>query len=143
MPRKSAEGLSVVPAGVSCLPARPSPPPELSDAAALIWRRLVASRPVDYFDAAAQQLLATLCRAQAEADRLAAIAEGMDPIAYITELSKLSRLVDMHRARAAQAATRLRLTKQSQTDQKGAGRAAAAGGRLSGDAALDALRGSR
>lgn len=118
MPRKSAASLSVVVQDVAALPLRPEPPADLTIPAAAIWRRLVTSREPRYFDVSSQTLLATLCKAQAEADRLALVVAGLDPVGDLPTFIRLTRVVDMHRARVSQLSTRLRLTKQSQLDAK-------------------------
>jgi phage terminase small subunit len=56
MPRKSAEDRSAAYWRSGGKP--PRPPDVLSSRAKQIWKRIVATRPYDYFDAAAQVLLA-------------------------------------------------------------------------------------
>lgn len=140
MPRQSQASLSIVAASTS-LPARPEPPADLNEAAAAIWRRIVASRDPRYFDVGSQNLLATLCKAQAEADRIARIVAGLDPLEDRVSFTQLTRVVDMHRSRVSQLSTRLRLTKQSQLDAKTAASQAKRDQPLSSEDAFRALRG--
>jgi hypothetical protein len=128
MPRRSAAALAVIPSVVPLLPARPMPPAYLPADAAELWRTMTASRPADYFDAASLPTLETLVRAMAEHRRLMALCEAMDPAADPAAYGRLARVADAMAARASQAATRLRLTHQSATDSRGAGRAARTGG---------------
>ena len=65
--RKSAASLAVI----SPIPgARRPPPPDLSPEEAMIWRRVVASRPADWFDDGSASILAQHCRHSAAADLL-------------------------------------------------------------------------
>lgn len=128
MPRQSAAALAVVPAAVPLLPGRPQPPAYLPDDAADLWRRVTASRPADYFDAASLPTLETMVRAMAEHRRLMAVCESTDPASDPAGYGKLARSADMMAARASQAATRLRLTHQSIVDARGGARAARSGG---------------
>lgn len=141
MPRESLESKATKPllSAVATIPA-PRPPPDLPEAAHRHWWGFLASRPPNYFDAASRPMLVMLCRTLADLERLEAAAAGLDPLNDLDALAKLTRLVDAHRARASQCMTRLRLTPQSVTDSRTAGRAAAAGGRITGVAALEALR---
>jgi hypothetical protein len=69
MSRMSAEarGASAFRAG-----NRPPPPPEnFSDAAAAIWREIVGSKPVDWFDGGSFGLLRQFCRTMAQAESVA------------------------------------------------------------------------
>lgn len=137
MPRRSRASLAVVPVEPAQLPIRPSPPAELPIAAQALWRSLVDSRPATYFAADSLGLLETYCRSIAEYRRLMCAVEAMDPQEQSAEFARLSRVADMHAARASQCATRLRLTKQSQTDSRGAGRDAHKPGR---SASADEIR---
>jgi phage terminase small subunit len=59
MPRKSADARS---AAYYRAGGKPPPPPGiLSPKAKALWRKIVGSRPYDYFDPAAQQLLLSFC----------------------------------------------------------------------------------
>lgn len=142
MPRQSAASLTVAPTGVAHLPTRPEPPERLPEAAAAIWRRVTASRDAGYFDSGSLPILEVYCRSTAEHRRVLAVVEVMDPIEDTDRFAKLSRVCDMWAARASQAATRLRLTKQSQTDSRGAGRAAGRAPAGTADAIRSAYRGA-
>jgi hypothetical protein len=141
MPRQSAASLTVAPTGVAHLPTRPEPPERLPEAAAAVWRRVTASRDSSYFDAGSLPVLEVYCRSTAEHRRVLALVEQMDPVAQVDAFAKLSRIADMHAARASQAATRLRLTHQSRTDSRGAGRAAGRAPAGTADAIRAAYRG--
>jgi len=121
--RKSAAALAAVPV-LAPIVTRPNPPTDLSPRAGELWREFTGSRPASYFDRASLPLLRILVAALAESERLEAAAAGLDVVADLDALAKITRLIDLHRARASQAMTRLRLTKQSIADPKTAGRQA-------------------
>jgi hypothetical protein len=56
----SAELATVVVDAGRCMPA--SPPPELTDAQATIWRNVVGSLPNDWFTRAAHPILVSYCQ---------------------------------------------------------------------------------
>jgi hypothetical protein len=59
MPRKSAEDRA---AAYWRAGGKPPPPPDiLSTSAKALWRKIVGSKPYDYFEPAAQELLAQYC----------------------------------------------------------------------------------
>jgi phage terminase small subunit len=71
MPRKSSEAIWAE--NIRALNAprpgpRPEPPDYLNQRAAEVWRAIVAARPPEYFDPAAQHLLASFCASAATAD---------------------------------------------------------------------------
>lgn len=99
-------------------PLARSAPPYLTDRQADIWHALFTSRPDGYFSQADEPMLAALCVATSEHRRLASEIEDENDI---TILGRVSRLMDMHAARIASIATRLRLTPQSRyTPERGA-----------------------
>jgi hypothetical protein len=59
MPRRSAEDRAAAHYRAGCKP--PRPPDILSADAARLWRKIVGSKPYDYFDFAAQEMLAQFC----------------------------------------------------------------------------------
>lgn len=122
MPRKSAASLAVVPAIPSASPTRPEPPAHLPDEAATIWRATTASRPAGYFDAGSLPLLEVYSRLVAEYRRVAAAVEAM-PVDD-DDFAKLTSVADKLAGRVSSLATRMRLSQQSRTDSRGAGRAA-------------------
>jgi phage terminase small subunit len=65
MPRISPEARSAAAFLTGGKP--PEPPKHLDIAAAAIWREIVASKPVDWFDAGAQVLLENYCSSAAHA----------------------------------------------------------------------------
>lgn len=119
--RKSAAALAIVPMA-ELAATRPAPPDYLPSMAQAIWREVTGSRPAAYFDRASLGLLEVYCRSLAEHRRLATRIEALDPEA--DDYAKLVRLADIQAARVAQMATRMRLSQQSRTDSRGAGRAA-------------------
>lgn len=124
MPRKSAASLSVVPVIGTQTALRPRPPADLPAAAKGVWEATTGARLAAYFDAASLPLLEAYCRAVAEHRRLMTLVERMDPATDAGDYCKLARIADAHAARISQLATRMRLSQQSRTDSRGAGRAA-------------------
>lgn len=122
MPRKSAASLAVVPitSGLTPITLRPEPPRHLPKTAAAIWREVTAARPAPYFDAASLPLLESYARSLAEHRRIMTMVEKMAPTD--PDFAKLSRVADMHAGRVSQLATRMRLSHQSRTDSRKAGR---------------------
>jgi hypothetical protein len=59
MPRRSAEDRAAAHYRVGCKP--PRPPDILSADAARLWRKIVGSKPYDFFEPAAQEILAQFC----------------------------------------------------------------------------------
>ena len=123
MSRRSIASLAIAPATVAALPLRPHPPAHLSAAAASIWREVTGSRPPAFFDAGSRGLLEAYSRSLAEHRRIMAVVEKMQPENDAGEFCKLSRIADAHAGRVSQLATRMRLSQQSRTDSRGAGRA--------------------
>lgn len=116
--KKSAASLSV--ASVSALPSRIEPPSDLTDAQAEVWRSVVATKPVEWFDADTAPLLCEYCRAAVMCNTLAlqveaAIAEG--------DAGSLKGILDMRdkeSKRLVSIGTKLRLTQQSRYTPKAA-----------------------
>lgn len=125
--RTSAAALAVV----TALPPpadRLAVPGHLGREARRVWHETVASKPSGFFDAGATPLLETFVVATAEHRRLSALVAGLDPLADIELLCKLTRLMDTHALRIGAAATKLRLSNQSRWDsQKAATLAKGAG----------------
>lgn len=107
MARKSAESLIVVP--VTALPSRLDPPENFPLAESEVWRAVVATKPVDWFQADSIPLLSEYCRAVVMCDRLAARIDLADD----ESLKDLLRLRDMEAKRLATLAVKMRLTQQS------------------------------
>ncbi len=122
MPRKSAASLAIAPPPTAISGMRLPPPDHLTEAARAVWREIVGACPANFFDRAAVPLLETLAHSTAEHRRLTAWLADCSELADIT---KLSRLIDTHAARIAQASTRLRITNQSRYNPRQAGKAAA------------------
>lgn len=121
MPRKSAASLAIAPPPPSIPGARLEAPSHLSKAAQAVWREVVGACPSGFFDRASIPLLETLAHATAEHRRLTA---WLADCADLNDIAKLSRLIDGHAARIAQASTRLRITNQSRYNPRQAGNAA-------------------
>jgi phage terminase small subunit len=119
---RSSTAAKAVPAPVTKMPLRPSPPDYLPADAQFIWRIVTGARPADYFDAASLGLLEGYARSLAEHRRIMATVEGMDPAADVATFAKLTRLADAHAARVSQLATRMRLSHQARTDSRKAAR---------------------
>lgn len=106
MPRKSAESAEI--AAVTKLPLRPDPPETLSSKEAELWRKVVATKPVEWFQADSAPLLVEYCRAKVMCDRLSVMLE--------TATDDLKSLLDMRDKESRRLATlgcKLRLTQQS------------------------------
>jgi hypothetical protein len=109
MPRKSVDALSIVPR----LPAdRVAPPPGLSRKERELWRRIVDSKPAEWFDSGSAPLLREYVRSVAVCDALAGMVAGAmkGPAA---DLKAALDLRDKEARRLASLATKLRLTQQS------------------------------
>lgn len=120
---------------VSALPHRVAAPEHLSPAAAGVWVSVVASRPVDYFDAGSLPLLESFVIAVAEHRRISAAADLLDVSADLDVLAKMLRLQDTLAGRIGGLATKLRLSQQSSYDGRAALRAGnKPGGRYASDA---------
>lgn len=107
MPRKSAESARLT--AVTSLPLRPDPPETLSACEAKLWRDVVATKPVEWFQADSAPLLVEYCRAKSMCDRLAEMLEDPKP----GDLKQLIDLRDKESRRLATLGCKLRLTQQS------------------------------
>lgn len=108
MPRKSADArgtLAVASAGT------PRAPRELSSEAKAHWKRIVESRPADFFSEGNIQLLAQYCRLLVQLDRATAVVEEVPPLgeAFSEAVATMTKL----NIACIQLATKLRLTIQS------------------------------
>ncbi len=125
--RKSAASLVVVQGAFG---TRPEPPPELSEAAATIWRRTIDSEAADFFRTAAlQAMLAAYCRHVETADILTVQiddfqAEGFEHEAGLKRYDLLTKMRERETRSAADKATKLRLTNQARYTPKSAETAA-------------------
>jgi hypothetical protein len=125
--RKSSVELSTV--VIDAGPRMPSsPPPELTDAQATVWRDVVGSLPDDWFTRAAYPILVAFCRHVCRAQVLEMqIAQfGLEWTRVEGGLERLDRLLAVaeRETRAMTACARaLRLTPQAQMHPRTAGRA--------------------
>jgi len=109
------------------------PPKRLSTRAKAIWREIVASKPVDWFDGGSLGMLAGLCETGARLEecwrRLARFPFGCVEARYVmTELRTLQANYD-------RAASKLRLTVQAIVDNRSA-KAAESAPEAEGDALI-------
>lgn len=89
----------------------PKPPGHLKGRARVLWREIVASKPLDYFDPANQGLLARFCALSSYAEWLE-VRLADDPTAALAdELRKTSAVTGV-------LAVRMRLTVQATVDRK-------------------------
>lgn len=109
--RKSAASLAVVSSNV--LPQRVEPPVGLSAAQSELWVQVVNTKPADWFGADSAPILVEFVRAVETCDLLADVIRttmaGGDP----REIEKILAVRDREAKRAADLATKLRLTQQS------------------------------
>lgn len=108
--RKSAASLSVV---ATSLPQRMEPPEDLTESQAVLWREIVAGKPVDWFAADNAPLLVEYVRAVDMGNRLALLIEAAMAGSGDVSLKDLLRMRDTEAKRATSIATKLRLTQQS------------------------------
>lgn len=107
MARKSSAALAVAP--VTNLPSRLLPPEGMPSVEADLWRSIVATKPVDWFQQDSAPLLTEYVRAKVMCDRIAEMLEVLDP-------ETMKHLLDMRDKESRRLATlgcKLRLTQQS------------------------------
>lgn len=114
MARPSKASLEVVSA--TALPTRLDPPEDFPLAESEVWRGVVNTKPVDWFEADSAPLLAEYCRAKVMCDRLAARIDHCAP----EELKDLLKMRDTESRRLATLGCKLRLTQQSRYTPKSA-----------------------
>lgn len=115
MSRKSAASLSVV---VDHRRELPSPPDTFTQAQAQVWCAVVATKPVDWFQADCIPILADYCRAVATSNDLAVLVDSYDRSLlaephYLKEWTRLLKQQRDQQLHVATLATKLRLTPQS------------------------------
>jgi hypothetical protein len=121
-------------ASVVNLPNRQVPPPDdLSEEAAKVWRDVVATKPVSWWDAGSLPLLAQYCRVTVEARRIDGLllveAEFLTTKkADLPAYSRLRRMQGSISRELAALATKMRLAQQSRYQEKSAHTAATKGG---------------
>lgn len=124
MPRKSAEAARLT--AVTSLPLRPDPPETLSSDEAELWRAVVATKPVEWFQADSAPLLVEYCRAKVMCDRLSAVILAIDETDAkgIADLKSALDMRDKESRRLATLGCKLRLTQQSRYTPQSAATAA-------------------
>lgn len=118
MPRQSAEARA---AGAFQAGGAPPPPPKhLSKEAAAVWRDIVASKPLDWFDAGAQILLEAYCESavhhRALTRKITALRRGRGAENW-EKLKPLEKRAASARRDLATLATKLRLSVQANVDR--------------------------
>ena len=119
MPRKSAAELSIAtPAEIGKLP---EPPAELTEYQAAIWHSVVATKPVDWFQADSFPLLVSFCKHVSAAAVIDQAIDSFQPKWLdtpegVVRLEKLSNIRSKHTGRIESLATKMRLTQQSRYD---------------------------
>lgn len=108
--RKSTAALSVV---ATSLPQRMEPPQELTQSQAVLWREIVAGKPIEWFSADNAPLLTEYVRAVDMGNRLALEIEATLAGTADHSLKDLLKMRDTEAKRATSIATKLRLTQQS------------------------------
>ena len=110
---------------------RPEPPAELMDEEAEVWRRVVASEAVGWFDTAAtQNLLVDYCRHRAAVEKVTEVinlfqSEWLKNAEGAKRYRELLKIRDQESRAAVDKATKLRMTNQSRYNAKNAATAAA------------------
>ncbi len=120
MPRPSRESQAIAP--VTNIPARMTPPEGLDDLEASLWRAVVATKPVDWFQEDSAPLLTEYVRCKVMCDRLAEMLKVLDP----ETMKSLLDMRDKESRRLATLAVKLRLTQQSRYTPQSAQTAAKA-----------------
>jgi hypothetical protein len=114
MPRRSAEAVSASLWRAGVTP--PSPPKDLSPAAQKIWRKLANSRPGDWLDPAAQEMLRRLCRTLVSADQ---VHDQLDAAAGTPKAAELIKQLAQLNSSVKAMMVALRLTPQTTIDRHG------------------------
>jgi hypothetical protein len=117
--RKSQAHLAIVapiPTG------RPQPPPDLTEEQAEVWRSTAAALPHDWFPRETLPILAQYCRHVCRARWLAKWLDKNAPGMTVAELDKGLAMSERESRAVLAHARSLRLTLQSRTDPKTAGR---------------------
>ena len=98
---------------------RAQPPADLTDAEAGIWREIVASEAIEFFNTAALRgLLKDYCRHRAAADKISEVinlfqVDWLKNEEGVKRYSDLLKIRDLEAKGAADKATKLRLTNQA------------------------------
>ncbi len=116
MPRQSAADRSGALYRAGVLP--PEPPARLDQEAAQIWRDVVASKPVDRFDAGACVLLEEFCQAAVHTRALNRKITALRKRHDWFELDAFERRAVRATARLTMLATKLRLSIQAAVDRR-------------------------
>lgn len=120
--RKSAAATDLAVVGLAAVIERvhrPEPPYELTDAQAVVWRRIADDLPADWFTAKHSGLLKQYCRHETESDRIALLIEqemGKEQL-DIANYDKLLAMQEREGRALSSLATRMRLTQQALYDK--------------------------
>ena len=115
MPRKSAAALSVIPLG---LPAKPSPPKDLTKPQLAQWKSIVDAMPHDYFIVGSLPLLTAYVRAVDAANTIAGLTQATDPDKDLARYSKLSEMAARETKSMCSLAQKLRLAQSAGPDSR-------------------------
>lgn len=123
MSRRSAAALSVVPATPSTPDTLLPAPDGFSEAEAALWREIISTKPAEWFGEDSAPVLKEYVRAAVMCDLLSdrineALASGST-----ADVKMLLELRDREARRAANLATKLRLTQQSRYTPQASGTA--------------------
>jgi phage terminase small subunit len=117
MPRQSAESRAA--AAFQAGGAPPEPPKHLSKEAAVVWREIVSSKPVDWFDPGARILLEAYCEAavhhRAVTRKITTLRRGRSRDNW-EDLKAMEKRAALVRRDLATLATKLRLSVQANVD---------------------------
>src|SRR6478752_5807596 len=118
MPRQSAAALSVVQTNVISSIRRPSPPADLTDEQAEVWRGVVDRLPADWFHAENLPLLVQYCRHVIRARHIAEVIDDAASRISPFDYAKLLQIEEVQSRAISSLATRMRFTQHSSYDKK-------------------------
>jgi|GEM_PF-4840513 len=119
MARQSAEARSA--AGFLAGAAPPPPPKHLSRAAAAVWREIVASKSVDWFDAGSRILLEAYCETAVHARAIAKRLDRLRKLNAWEEAKTWEKRYALASGTLTTLSTKLRLSVQALVDRRSRG----------------------